>query len=274
MDSASRRQLADRAHHETAETLPALRWLRGSNSRIDSTSSPKKSTRRGADAPGGNRSTMPPRTREFSCLGDHPAAGIAVGGQELDHLLRRQLDPLGQVSSTPVKLSSGGRRCSNAATVVTTSGRRPARCRSRAGQSHRCAGRRCRDGARPGHRAGSPRPEWRRSQSEGAKKPRASISRAMRASSTQTCSIAPARQRGQDPAVESLRRAGQAPPARAGPAQRAERRRAAAPSAFLATLRLRSAESRQPVLAGGAAKLAIRSARDPTRSSPGGARVR
>ena len=36
-------------------------WVTGSKARIDSTSSPKSSSRTGSPAPGGQTSTMPPR---------------------------------------------------------------------------------------------------------------------------------------------------------------------------------------------------------------------
>ena len=60
IDVAVERHLGDRAQRQAPRLAP-LRWVAGSNTRIDSMVSPNRSSRTGSGSPAGNRSMMPPR---------------------------------------------------------------------------------------------------------------------------------------------------------------------------------------------------------------------
>ena len=160
-DGLARRAGTSRHRHEIEPAhVRCVRCVSGSKVRIDSSVSPKKSSRTGCSMPAGNRSRMPPRTAYSPAL----AHGR---GRDCSRCARASDDDLSMSTTLPGATEAPARRRARAAarvaaaalTVVrTTSGASlPLEACERGKRRHALA-RRCRHAATPGRRAGSPRP--------------------------------------------------------------------------------------------------------------------
>ena len=177
-----------------------VRWLSASKLRIDSSVSPKKSSRTGA---------LQPRRKEVEDAAAHGVfAGLAHGGRA-----QRSRCPRASGRGRPCGPGCRGRRrrspsrrrlataraASTALTVVsTTAGLSVGTGGARASPS---AARRRWDAARRGRRAGSPRPETTEARSPGAKKASARSISARRWPSRATKTVRPFTVRARSPSA-------------------------------------------------------------------------
>ncbi len=116
----ARNRSAGSASIRSASRTSRLRWVAASSARIDSTSSPKKSSRTGVSAPHGQTSTTPPRAANSPCASTAPARAYPDRARCSRSVLRARSSPGRSTSRAAASTDGVGTSWSRAASGATT----------------------------------------------------------------------------------------------------------------------------------------------------------